>query len=457
MKQKIFTTTLFLLACIIPINAQSPFAAGSGTAESPYEIRNAEQLQQVRSHMNAHFILKNDIHLPSEGYPIWTPIGKVNTTEVNNKYEVFSGTFDGNGHKITGINIVYSGNYVGFFSVVSGTIKNLGVEGKVQQLSGVSVGLLAGYMGQADSPGTIDNCYAKGVVQSSGMQVALLVGVATQPYGVIKGCYVSGSVINTGGNYTGGICGRMTKSVSIGDCYSTADVSGVDYVGGIIGYTLGKEMLTNTYATGKIEGNSYVGGIAGRLWTNASASNNLAFNTSVTGNSMVGRVFGEVGEGGTMENCWGLKDMNITMGGSAYSPTNNVYAKDGGHLTIDEYGLQSESSFYEDDLGWDFSETWTISEGSYPTLGASPTTGIALFKTESPINADVTSEGENWILSNLSYGNQITVYSINGQLLQRFVAHGDSITVSLPQKGVYLINISNGKTTKIVKVIHPVS
>ena len=51
---------------------------------------------------------------------MWEPIGP--------EYCPFKGTFEGNGHKITGIYINSEENYQGFFGQNKGTIKNLGIE-----------------------------------------------------------------------------------------------------------------------------------------------------------------------------------------------------------------------------------------------------------------------------------------------------------------------------------------
>jgi hypothetical protein len=99
---KILKTFFFSLAVLGlsmgSVNAQ--FAGGNGSAEQPYQIATAEQLETLASLVNAgdynyfskHYILNNDIDI--SGYAAgegWEPIGKGLETD-----KEFKGTFDGN-------------------------------------------------------------------------------------------------------------------------------------------------------------------------------------------------------------------------------------------------------------------------------------------------------------------------------------------------------------------------
>ena len=53
--------------------AQSEFAGGSGTAEDPWQVTTAEQLDLMHNDLTAHYILTEDIDL--SGYESWDPIG----------------------------------------------------------------------------------------------------------------------------------------------------------------------------------------------------------------------------------------------------------------------------------------------------------------------------------------------------------------------------------------------
>ena len=82
----------------------------------------------------------------------WTPIGQSFT-------KAYSGTFDGQGHTISGLWHWWSTDYIGLFGNNEGTIKNLGVVDSY--LSGhENVGGVCGM-----NSGSLTNCYNTGNVQ----------------------------------------------------------------------------------------------------------------------------------------------------------------------------------------------------------------------------------------------------------------------------------------------------
>ena len=107
------------------------FCGGTGTPENPYLICNAEQLDSIRYFLydRFHFQLNNDIDLTdylsagNPGYNAgegWEPIGNADTP--------FTGSLNGDGHKITGLWINRTGDYIGLFGFIDGAvIRNVGV------------------------------------------------------------------------------------------------------------------------------------------------------------------------------------------------------------------------------------------------------------------------------------------------------------------------------------------
>ena len=237
---------------------------GEGTAESPYEIPDLETLEAFRVYINSgkgageYFKLTADIDM-SDKYnsstgTSWTPIGN-NTNQ-------FKGTFDGGGHKITGLYInAPSSNYQGLFGYVDrgGTVKNLGVSGSVTSEIN-SVGGVVGY-----NYGTIENCYNTGDIKG-GNSVG---GVAGYNYGTVQNCYNTGDI--KGGTWVGGVAGYNYGTVQ--NCYNTGDIKDGTYVGGVAGYNDRSGTVQNCYNTGAVTGSSssyYIGGVAGYnyLWVN---------------------------------------------------------------------------------------------------------------------------------------------------------------------------------------------
>lgn len=117
----------------------------------------------------------------------------------------FKGTFDGNGHTISGLNITDDGSYSGLFRYVGrgGLVKNLTVRGTV-------------------SP--------KGSAEYIG-------GIAGSNSGSIIGCTFAGAV--KGADHIGGIAGINEESGFISNCKSSGMISGEHSSGGIVGSSSG--------------------------------------------------------------------------------------------------------------------------------------------------------------------------------------------------------------------------
>ena len=133
----------------------------------------------------------NDIELTQE----WTPIGS------DGSY-AFEGTFQGNGHTISGLNIENSENKnQGFFGSLKGTVNNLKLKGSIETTS--------------------DNA--------------------------------------------GGIAAYLTDTATVENCTVEVNVSGRDRIGGVAGYSFGGTII-NCHSLGNVKGNVKVGGVLGENW-----------------------------------------------------------------------------------------------------------------------------------------------------------------------------------------------
>ena len=235
--------------------------SGEGRALEPvngeYQIYTADDLKEFAAIVNgtdstpadsdADARLMNDIDLSSvcsEENGTWTPIG--------NSIKQYSGTFNGDGHTISGLYINSSrANDQGLFGFVGseGTVQNLTVSGSVS--GHWYVGGVVGYNG-----GSVENCYNTGSVTGSGWYVG---GVVGDNGGSVTNSYNTGAV-NSSGNYVGGVVGWNISSGNVTNCYNTGAVSGGEYVGGVVGYN--SSSVKNCYNTGKVIGSS-VGGVVG--------------------------------------------------------------------------------------------------------------------------------------------------------------------------------------------------
>ena len=234
----------------------------------------------------------------------WTPIGQ------NSYNKKFAGTFDGQGHTITNLQINYAGTtpippYLGLFGFVSGdstaepaVIKNLTAVGDVTMSSSKNViaAYSGGMVGRAD--------YAQLTNLHSAINVTVnrtggnwdnlggLVGYAQST--TITNCSNSGNV--TGWRYAGGIAGNITSSSSIIGCVNTGNIKNPSTcASGIVANVNTGCKVIGCYNTGAVQaGGNYAAGIAGYVG-NAEVSN--CFNTgavtcnpSFTYGSLIGTV-----------------------------------------------------------------------------------------------------------------------------------------------------------------------
>ncbi len=216
----------------------------------------------------------------------------------------FGGTFDGGGHKITGLNIDYGASVTGLFRYVEsgGTVKNLAVEGKVTP-SGTSAkaGGIAGV-----NRGRIMSCSFDGTITGK-EQCGGIAGV-NEETGLIGKCAVSGRV--QAEHFAGGIVGenhgsvrscennsavntKATESsidledINIESITSTESISNVTDAGGIAGSSSGTiQSCVNRGEIGYPHIGYNIGGIAGRQ------------NGYVSGCENYGKVLGRKDTGG---------------------------------------------------------------------------------------------------------------------------------------------------------------
>ncbi len=249
---------LFIVATIMPqmvwAGQYAGVPDGDGTSSSPFLIGDAKELAWFRNRVNHenynnrvyYAELLNDIDLSSECseslVQSWTPIGATNT---NNG---FLGHFDGKNHVITGL-YIYSNSYdQGLFGVNKGTIKNLGVEGKLHLSGGYRGGTICGN----NNGGTITHCYSKAEVSGNDN----VGGIAGTNSGKIENCYNHGNIkamVNNSSMEAGGICGTNTGTVEY--CYNIGEVTANFYAGGICGNNSDDiGVIQDCYSTGSLAG-----------------------------------------------------------------------------------------------------------------------------------------------------------------------------------------------------------
>ena len=179
------------------------------TTTKTYTVYNADGLlawaEAAQSDLSFNCTLTADIDLTGK---TWTPIGD----GVMSKYG-YQGTFDGQGHRITGLAITTdnpSGESAALFGGIGGNgeVKNLqlvDVDYDVRQ-NGVASGIaMSNY-------GTITACSVTGDLSATGGYVG---GIATSNFGSIIGCWFDGNLTSGLGN--GGIAALNYSTITA--CY----------------------------------------------------------------------------------------------------------------------------------------------------------------------------------------------------------------------------------------------
>ena len=314
------------------INANTTLYAifnGDGAISSrPIEVATAAELAQLATEVNggnnysgSFFKMTADIDLdiaPHNTGLGWRPIGDNSSNDITTR---FAGTFDGDGHKITGLFINRPGtNYVGLFGYVDGgEIENLGVEIHSGGVSGGSffVGGLAGFVAAS----TVTSCYTTGGTISGNMYVGGLIGDFSG--GTATSCYSDCDVTGTM-NSLGGLIGRSSDG-TISLCHATGNATGTNIntsrIGGFMGYS-GSGTVTSCYSTGDASGSSVVGGFIGGCEANFivelcySTGNATGIGTT-TGISIVGGFIGDIsGPSLTAEVRFCYSTGNVSGGGT---------------------------------------------------------------------------------------------------------------------------------------------
>ena len=225
---------------------------GNGTAEFPYLIYDADDMQAIGADSDywlSHFKLMDDIDLSAYTGTQFNLIGYSNHY---NDEKAFRGQFDGGGHVIRNFSYTSTKSKVGLFGYVGheAKIQNLGLENAY--VKGIQyVGALAG-----ESFGRVSNCFAIGTIEGS----SYVGGLVGANIGVMSACYSESSV--SGNSAVGGLAGYNDYSV-ISDCYATGDVTATqDSAGGLVGSNYGAQVLYS-YAVGSVSGSSNVGALVG--------------------------------------------------------------------------------------------------------------------------------------------------------------------------------------------------
>jgi len=291
-----------------------PSSGNVTPVDGVYQITNADQLIWLANNMNtgavpanAKIAIKADITLP-DGMPY-----------INKK---FTGTFDGEGHTISGMNNM-------LFAQLNGTVQNVTLNGTVTSTA-ERVGIVTPY---AITNAKVINVHSSASVTTTAgnLNVAGLVGYAKDAF-TMENCSFSGTVTANWTSADAGVGGLVGWSNANGakfvmtNCYfdgeivvnaSSAVASKSIFIGGVVGHagSSGSHKLSYCTSVGKITldkagANYFIGGVVGRFNLDSAKCYYAVFNGEIEApaGTFVGGILGHNTRAGAwLESCAVLK------------------------------------------------------------------------------------------------------------------------------------------------------
>ncbi len=316
----LWTIPLLITIFTLSLPAYAKYGGGSGTAKDSYLIYTAEQMNTIGAEPNdwdKHFRLVADIDLKDFGGSSFNLIG-------SNSYP-FKGVFDGNGHTISNLTYIVTGNEelidddriirFGLFRLINdpnAVIKDLSLlnpdirPASTCQKRVWDVGALAGSLGS----GSISNCSIEGGQVQGEKMVGGLVG---SNRGTISDCYTTCTVgleeqrslpsidkWMDKREFFGGLVGINYGEIS--RCYAVGEISGEGKVGGLVGEAY-FGMISNSWSGSDVSGDVDIGGLVGKNRMTSKFSHCYATG-HVSGRRCIGGLVGLCKPDGSIDNCY---------------------------------------------------------------------------------------------------------------------------------------------------------
>ena len=326
-----------VLATEDALSKASSAILGSGTESDPYRISSEAGLRYLQAQVAAgstyagqYLKLTSDIALTGE----WTPIGSSGTL-------AFGGTFDGDGHSISGMTITDSTlGYVGLFGY---TLNGVVIQNV--HLTDVSINI-------SDAA---QNVYAGALVAFIKNDTS---GTASS---IIDGCTVSGSISITTANkvtVVGGLTGFTDQRAAITNCGTDVTVTadsgtGRATVGGLSAWASIRALFMNNYALGDVSvtttctnyGN--VGGAFGQvngIVYNVYTAGNVTLTSPETVTYKPGAIAGDLAAATYADSCYYVGDTAFGAGNGKFN------AETVGKKTADEAASEEFAQLLHDNL-----------------------------------------------------------------------------------------------------------
>jgi hypothetical protein len=237
----------------------------------------------------------------TEDYFLSSNIGNISLMpddDTDNIYSIFtsfSGTLNGNGFSISGLNKPLFGNLdqAEVSNLILNTVEDgISTDGAVGVLASTSI---ASTLVEVNS--TVDNVTVNGKINAAGDYIGGIIGLnnksnITNSEANIEITFASGTP-----DFVGGIVGFNSGGIIDGST-ARGSVSGSEYVGGIVGLNTENGSVTNSTSLTTVFGSGFIGGIAGdnRETDRVNGLTTISgskFNGAVSGFNSIGGAVGE--------------------------------------------------------------------------------------------------------------------------------------------------------------------
>ena len=314
------------------------------------EISSEEELRAIEA--GGSYRLTADIALTRA----WTPVD-------------FWGTFDGDGHTVSGVEIASTASEAGFFAMLSdAVVSDLKLEDVTVSATASGTSYAGAFAGRVECA-RVTGCEVSGaVIDATGYHTGGFVGnVADGSEASFTDCFFSGTVNVSGGGYAGGFAATVrTNAAEFVRCGVSGSVNGGGVAGGFAGH-IGYGNYEDCYAVAEVYAssqNAVAGGFVGLL-----DGRNVKISTSFCAGDV------QAPDGSYEGGFAGIVPTGAFTGGDIFSNCyydGTVYGGDRiGNATVGRGdGITSSATLKSGSLpsGFD-SSVWTAAADEYPGLG----------------------------------------------------------------------------------------
>jgi hypothetical protein len=282
-----------------------PKGKGGVVGDSRIPISTPQDLFNIRLNLAGHYKVVNDIDM----------IGFAFDTIIDDDYNSFTGTLDGQHFVIDNLKISRIGGYdTALFAYTDAQANGDNCVIKNLILTNINFEGMSYVGGLSTSSRFTDfeNCYIDGTLIASGNNAGGL--MVSSLSNNVKNCHTDID-INCGNSTGGGLIANMRKT-NIKNSSSSGFIKGTSAVGGFIGSATSNGLGTitsfieNCNSSVEVEGSSVIGGLIG---TASEVSIIKSFSTGkVKGGSGTGGLIGTFADYSKLEKCYSLSDVKGT-------------------------------------------------------------------------------------------------------------------------------------------------